>query len=188
MSVMASKVRSHSFFSREISSKRIAFSSAMAMCLATGSSSARSRSEYREGTVGERDADRRADPLAQQLAVQREGGLLQVAADPGLVVAHDPARARPLHRGLHALFHLRAHLGVEGEDQQVVLLLAVEQQAGAAVVDEPPQLGDDHAEDRADAQAGADDAAELVDDLQVRDAVGGAGARVRVCGRGAPRP
>ena len=45
MSVMASKVRSHSFFSREISSKRIAFSSAIAMCLATGSSSARSRSE-----------------------------------------------------------------------------------------------------------------------------------------------
>ena len=36
MSVMASKVRSHSFFSREISSKRIAFSSAIAMCLATG--------------------------------------------------------------------------------------------------------------------------------------------------------
>ena len=121
----------------------------------------------------QRDADGGADALVQQLAVQRKGRRLQVAADPGAVVPHDPPGARSFDRRLDAFFHRRPHLGVQREDEQAVLRFVVEEQACPVVGDEPPQLRDDHPEDRADAEAGIDDAGKLADELDLLYLLGG---------------
>ena len=112
-------------------------------------------------------------PSRKQLPVQGKLRFLQIFADPGFVVPDDPAGAGAVDRRPDALFHRRLHLRVQGEDEEPVVRFIVEEEARPAVGNELAQFRDHHAEDRADAEAGVDDARKLADELDLSHLAGG---------------